>query len=167
MKKIFTLLLFMLCFTVFSQEMTNEKLGEIITKSADSVQGELGRWQFKIQSTIFIVITDVNNNRMRIISPIADTVSLEKEMLENALIANFHSALDVKYAISDGVLWSAYIHPLKELTEQQAKDAISQVYYANVNFGTTYASTSLIFPGRTQEESEEKPEKKKIKTRKT
>ena len=146
--------------------MSNEKLAEVITQSADSVQGDLGRWQFKIQETIFIVITDVNNNRMRIISPIADTVSLEKGMIENALIANFHSALDVKYAISEGILWSVFIHPLKELSDDQVKSAISQVYYANVNFGTTYASTSLIFPGRTQEENQ-KPEKKKLNTRKT
>jgi len=54
---------------------------------------------------------------MRIISPITDTISLEKNMLENALISNFHSALDVKYTISDGIIWSTFIHPLKELSE--------------------------------------------------
>lgn len=164
MKKQLTLLISLTVFTAISQNMTNEKLVEIINEITEKIEGENGRWQFNIQEKVFLVLTDSTNNRMRIISPIADTISLEKEMLENALIANFHSALDVKYAISEGVLWSAFIHPLKELTEDQIKDAISQVYYANVNFGTTYASTSLVFPGK---QKDEKPKEKKLKTRKT
>ncbi|WP_232459768.1 MULTISPECIES: hypothetical protein [unclassified Winogradskyella] len=165
MKKIFTLLLSITVLSSIAQNMTNKKLSELIYEITENVKGESGRWQFKIQEKVFIVLTDSTNNRMRIISPIADTISLEKNMLENALIANFHSALDVKYAISDGIIWSTFIHPLKELSEDQVKDAISQVYYANQNFGTTYASTSLIFPGRKQ--VEEKPKENKLKTRKT
>ena len=161
------LLLYILAITFVTytsgQQMNNEKLGEIINEVADNVEGELGRWQFQINETVFIVLTDENNNRMRIISPITNAVSLEKDMLHNALVANFHSALDVKYAISEDVLWSAFIHPFKELTEVQIKDAISQVYYANINFGTTYASTSLIFPGS---QKEKKPKEKTLKTRK-
>ncbi|RNC87343.1 MAG: hypothetical protein ED556_07090 [Winogradskyella sp.] len=148
--------------------MTVDKLGSILKESADKIEGENGRWQFQINETVFVVLTDANNNRMRIISPIAETISLEKHMLEKALIANFHSALDVKYAISEGVIWSAFVHPLKELSEEQVKDAISQVYYANVNFGTTYASTSLIFPGKSaNDEIKEKEKKVKAKLRKT
>ena len=43
-------------------------------------------------------------------------------------------------------------------------DALSQVYYGNVNFGTTFSSTSLVFPGRKPESSNEhkKEEKTKI-----
>ena len=143
--------------------MNTKHLGDIITEVADKVEGESGRWQFQINETIFIALTDENNNRIRIISPITDVISLDKEMLQNALVANYHSALDVKYAISEDVLWSTFIHPLKELSEAQLKDAISQVYYANVNFGTTYASTSLIFPGS---KKSEEPKEKKLQTKK-
>lgn len=143
--------------------MTIEKMGTLINSTAENVESENGRWRFQINQTLFIVVTDSTHNRMRIISPIADIISIDDTMLKNALIANFHSALDVKYAISEGVLWSAYIHPLRELTEEQVTDAISQVYYANVNFGTTYASTSLVFPGSKPKEEEKK---EVLKTRK-
>lgn len=159
MKALFSTLLLLLSLNVFSQNMTNEKLGAIINESSEQVEGTSGRWQFSINQTVFIVLTDSTNNRMRIISPIAQMASVEDKFIKAALIANFHSALDVKYAISDDVLWSAFIHPLRELTDDQVKDAISQVYFANINFGTTYASTSLIFPGK-EKEGEENPKEK-------
>ncbi len=73
-----------------------------------------------------------------------------EELLLNSLVANFHTALDVKYAISDEILWSVFTHPLKELTQHQIEDAISQVYSANVTFGNTFTSTNLTFPGNTK-----------------
>jgi len=102
---------------------------------------------------------------MRIISPIADANALNDELIKAALVANFHTALDVKYAVSEGVLFSVFIHPLKELSENQVRDALSQVYHANINFGTTFASTSLSFPwlGNENEEPKEKPKPKKNK----
>lgn len=66
--------------------------------------------------------------------------------------ANFHTALDVKYAISDDILWSVFIHPLKELNKDEVLSAINQVYEASVTYGTTYSSTGLTFPDRRVEE---------------
>ncbi len=166
--KTFIALLFAICFSSIlpSQNMTNEKLEAIITSVSDSIEGTAGRWQFNIKETLFVCITDTKNNRMRIISPIAEASAIDDDMIRASMIANFHTALDVKYAIAENILWSVFIHPLKELTEAQLKSAISQVYYANVNFGTTYASTSLIFPGKeskTQQPEEETPfEKRKF-----
>ncbi|WP_298237230.1 hypothetical protein [uncultured Algibacter sp.] len=144
----------------FSQEMDNEKLETIYTTVSDSIHGNLGAWQFYIQDIPMMSITDANHNRMRIISPIADSNGVSDKLLKAALVANFHTALDVKYAVSDGVLWVVFIHPLKELSEDQVKDAVSQVYYANINFGSTFASTSLSFPGSINSEVEEEPKKK-------
>ncbi len=162
MKKAFLLLAitFGLC-TGYSQNMNAEKMGTIIESVADSIQGNNGRWQFKIKDVIFICITDTNHNRMRIISPITEAKRLDEKLKSAALVANFHSVLDAKYAIADDVLWSVFIHPLKELTEAQVKDAISQVYSANVTFGTTFSSTPLVFPG--SQKKEEKKEKKLLK----
>jgi hypothetical protein len=160
MKKLLFLLL-ILPQAFFSQEMTNEKLETIYTTVSDSIQGNLGAWQFYIQEIPMMSITDANHNRMRIISPITDSNSVNDELLKAALVANFHTALDVKYAVSDGVLWSVFIHPLKELSEDQVKEAVSQVYYANINFGSTFASTSISFPGSINSEVEEEPKKKK------
>lgn len=147
MKKLAAILL-VLPFWGFSQDMNNEKLNTIYTTISDSIQGSSGAWQFFIKEIPLMSITDTNHNRMRIMSPIADSNSLTDDLIKAALVANFHTALDVKYAVSDGVLWSVFIHPLKELSENQIKDAVSQVYYAHINFGTTFASTALTFPGR-------------------
>lgn len=109
-------------------------------------------------------MTDENANRMRIISPIVEVFKLDEKELNNALTANFHTALDVKYAISDEILWSVFIHPLKELSEQQVINAISQVFQANATFGSTYSSTNLVFPGNLPKEEKEVKEKPLKKT---
>jgi hypothetical protein len=138
--------------------MNNDTLETIYTTVSDSINGQLGMWQFHIKSVPLISITDTKHNRMRIMSPIADSNTLNEGLLKASLVANFHTALDVKYAVSDGVLWSVFIHPLKELSEEQVKDAVSQVYYANINFGTTFTSTSLTFPGKISDKGETKIE---------
>ena len=160
MKKALILLVILFCFqTGFSQNMSTDQLGSILKVSADSIQGNNGRWQFKIKEVIFLCIADAKNNRMRIISPITEAARLDDQLKSAALVANFHSALDVKYAIADDLLWSVFIHPLKELSEKQVKDAVNQVYSANVNFGTTFSSTDLIFPGSEKKEEEQSPKK--------
>ncbi|WP_298550488.1 hypothetical protein [uncultured Algibacter sp.] len=165
MKKLLFLFLIIPLFS-FSQGMNNEKLESIYATVSDSIQGSLGGWQFYIKNIPIMSITDENHNRMRIISPIANSNTIGEDLLKAALVANFHTALDVKYAVSDGVLWSVFIHPLKELSDDQVKDAVSQVYYANVNFGTTFASTSLTFPGnisdKKEKEIDETPKFKKL-----
>ncbi|MBC2843890.1 hypothetical protein H7F21_02205 [Winogradskyella flava] len=146
--------------------MTNEKLQEIYTSVSDSIQGETGTWQFHVKDVTMVSITDISHNRMRIISPIVEVTSLKEGLLKAVLMANFHTALDVKYAIADGILWSIFVHPLKELSEDQVRDALSQVYYANVNFGSTYASTSLVFPGSENKGGEKKKDEPVFKKRK-
>jgi len=168
MKRLFLLVL-LVPFLSFSQDMSNDKLEEIYTSVSDSINGRSGGWQFFIKEVPMMCITDTNHNRMRIISPIADSNSLNEDLIRAALVANFHTALDVKYAVSDGVLWSVFIHPLKELTEHQVKDAVSQVYYANVNFGSTFTSTSLSFPGNVNAapKGEKEEQEKKIQFKKS
>ncbi len=137
-----------------AQDMNNQKLGAIIYTLSDDIEGGEGHWQFKIDSLVFICITDELHNRMRIIAPIAEEASITQEQMKRCMQANFHSALDVKYCISDGILWSAFIHPLQELTKDQVLSAISQVYSAALTYGTVYSSGSLSFP--TQEERDAK-----------
>ncbi|MEK6155254.1 hypothetical protein WIW50_18430 [Flavobacteriaceae bacterium 3-367] len=142
-----------------SQEMHPEKLKEIITEVSDTLQTNGNAIQFMYQERILICIYDENANRMRIISPIVEREQVEEEQLLNALVANFHSALDVKYALSDEVIWSVFTHPLRELSEHQLRDAIQQVFAAAATFGTTYSSTNLVFPGNSKKKEPEEPEK--------
>jgi len=140
--------------------MNPDKLEELIRKQADTVVTNGNSIQFLYQETPLFCIYDVNANRMRIISPIVETTEIKEEQLLNMLVANFHSALDVKYALSDEIIWSVFIHPLKELSDRQVEDAISQVYTASLTFGSTYSSTDLIFPGNTKKKDSKDDEKR-------
>ena len=144
---------------VEAQDMNNETLGEIIYIVADSIKGSDGNWQFMIKDRILICITDQGNNRMRIMSPIIEQKKLDYADMLKLMEANFHTALDVKYAIADDILWSVFVHPLKQLEKSQVLNAIDQVYTAAYTFGTTYNSTGLVFPNKREEE---RIKKKKI-----
>ena len=128
----------------------------------DTINGETGAWQFKYNARPMLVLTDETHNRMRVIAPIQMADSMSDDEIHKALKANFHSALDVRYAVGDDILWSAYIHPLKELTEDQFRDAMLQVYRAAETFGTSYSSTELVFPGGEVPSRRDKPVKKKM-----
>lgn len=144
----------------FSQNMNPKRLLDIIEQEADTLRVEGNTARFLFNEAMLICIYDENANRMRIISPIVEREKLGEEELLNALVANFHSALDVKYALSDEIIWSVYTHPLKELSQAQVIDAIQQVYAAALTFGGSYSSTNLVFPGNTNKK--EKPEVPKV-----
>ena len=148
---------------IFAQsEMNNVKMEKILEKIGDKIEGTSGNWQVVYGDQILFIITDETNNRMRIFTPIADQKDIEKEELVTMLEANFHAALDAKYALYGGFVVSLFTHPLKELTNHQLKDAVKQVAVAGQNFGTTYSSTDLIFGGGTTEADEDKPSDKKV-----
>ena len=91
---------------------------------------------------------------MRIIAPIVEINEVTDEQLRRCMQANFHSALDIRYAISDDLLWSAFIHPLKELTKEQVFSALSQVYSGVKTFGTYYSSGELNFPTKEERDAQ-------------
>ena len=138
----------------YAQHMDGAKLKGIIQEATETLVVNGNSIQFILKERPLICIYDENANRMRIISPIVQHSDISEKQLLNALVANFHSALDVKYALSDEIIWSVFTHPLKELTEHQLTDAIDQVYAASVTFGSTYTSTNLVFPGNTKKVDE-------------
>lgn len=133
-----------------AQEMTAEKLHKIIEQEADTLSARGNQIRFSLNGNMLICIYDESANRMRIVSPIVEREKIGETELLNALVANFHSVLDVKYALSDEIIWSVYAHPLKELTNEQVVDAIRQVRAAALTFGNSYSSTGLVFPGNTK-----------------
>ena len=148
MRRVFLFLtLLQITFWSQAQEMTGERLVMLLAQESDTidVQGNTARMLFN--ERLLICIYDEGANRMRIISPIVERKELDEEQLLNALVANFHSVLDVKYALSDELIWSVYAHPLKELYKDQMVDAFNQVRNLVYNFGTSYSSTTVIFGG--------------------
>lgn len=129
------------------EPMNNHKLGELVRQISQDVQGEAGYWQLKIEGRDLLVITDTAHNRMRIMSPVADQKDLNEAEYIRLLEANFGSALDAKYALRDGTLWSVFTHPLAQLTDEQFMDCAAQVVNLANNFGGSYSSSNLIFGG--------------------
>ena len=160
MKLFFSLFTFLFLMTVYAQEMTPDILHSVIQKNADEVKRNGDQWQFTIDDQVLICIADENADRMRIIAPVAKVDQISETQMKNALVANFHTALDVKYAISDNLIWSVYLHPLQALSEDQLDSAISQTYRAAITFGDTYQSTDMVFPAAQRENKVEKKEKK-------
>lgn len=151
--KIILLLNICLLTTQFAvaQKMNNKAMGKIFKKVATNLDGELGAWEVTYKERIMLVLTDETNNRMRIFTPIAAEEEIGAREFKIMLEANFHSALDAKYSLYNGYVISVFTHPLKELSETQLVDALSQVAVLANNFGTTYSSTDLLFGVETEE----------------
>ncbi len=127
--------------------MNNERLEAIIRRIDANVEGASGFWRFTVAERQLLVITDERANRMRIISGIAEVNDIDPERMIRMMQANFDSALDARYAIAKGVLWSAFLHPLSTLNERDFVSGIGQVVNLSATFGSTYSSGALTFGG--------------------
>ena len=135
--------------------MNNEQLDVLVKEHADHVhQATPGHWQFDYFGRVLIVLSDEAMNRMRIITPVIEVSELDADAVVTCLSANFDRALDARYAINGEYLWSAFIHPLKELQDSQVVDALMQVATLAVTYGTNFSSSGLTFGTTTEEDSE-------------
>jgi hypothetical protein len=132
-------------------KMSNSKLEKIlyrVSEQVDRIPGSEdtpGRWKMVYMQRELFVITDEIANRMRVMTPIIEEENLDMEDMKVLLEANFDRALDAKYSLYQGFLWSSFTHPLEELTVEQFKDAIKQVATLADRYGDTYSSTDLVF----------------------
>jgi hypothetical protein len=123
-------------------------LNRFIREYTDEVEGGGGRWSFTIEEAAVMVLADRAADRMRIMTPVARVADFKDGEYQRLMEANYDRALDARYAIHGGVLWSAFIHPMSSVSHQQFDDGLEQVIRLSANFGTTYASSDMVFaPG--------------------
>lgn len=127
--------------------MNQVSMENIVKGMAQSAKGENGFVEFSYSNITLYLISDVEHDRMRIITPVADYNQLTRRHLDAALESNFHKSLDARYAASEGVLYSAYMHRLSELSESQLISAVAQVANLARTFGDEYSSGSLVYGG--------------------
>lgn len=125
--------------------MDNERLDELLREMTEIVEGEQGFWQVCYHNRTVMVITDETHDRMRIITPVAEASEVDESVAQLLLAANFDRALDARYALTDDVLWAAFIHPLSLLTDDFFRSAMRQVVTLAENYGTSYSSGELKF----------------------
>jgi len=128
--------------------MTIERMDGIIKLlDKDAKSPRTGAWQFKIEKSWVIIVTDVRANRMRIMVPVRPAEGLTTEEFIRITQANFDTALDSRYAIAQKLLWSVFIHPLRELYQGQFIKGIGQTVNLAVTYGETFNSGLQSYGG--------------------
>ncbi len=127
------------------QMMTRERLESFVTEVSILTDGGDGVLAAVFNAVPMLVISDPSADRMRIVSPIIETSELLGRETEIMLEANYHLALDARYATSDGVVYAAFVHPLSSLTESEVLSGMRQVAALVQNFGSTWSSDEMVF----------------------
>lgn len=131
--------------------MTPERMVELLGTLGGEVEEDGNVVEFAYESVPMALIYDTIADRMRIVSPIVEVDMMEEGQLEAAMEANYHSALDARYATANDIVWAAFIHPLSDLSDELFLSAVRQVAVARVTFGQEYTSGELIFGGGDEE----------------
>jgi len=138
-----------------AETMTQDAMEKTIISHVEVITQKKGYVVFMFKKVKMALVSDVKHDRMRIIAPITEYSVLTSEIKDVVMESNFHSALDARYAVSKGVLYSAYIHPMSPLTKQELESALNQVSTLALTFGSTYSSGVLIFNGKAQKPKSE------------
>ena len=133
------------CNALWGQEMDFKSLKLTLAQRAIVVEEQNNMVEYELDGVHIYLITDESSNRMRLMAGIVEQSKIEADEMILLMQANFDKALDAKYALSRGVLWSVFAHPLKELEKEQVIDALYQVKNLVNNYGSTYTSTDFVF----------------------
>lgn len=127
--------------------MTQEELEQLVSKDINVtvLEEEKGYVLFKYLGVKMALLSDEAHDRMRIISPITKYSNLAPNIKDALMNANFHSALDARYAVTEDTLYSCFIHPLSTLDKEDLNSALKQVCNLASSFGKTYSSGQLEF----------------------
>ncbi len=137
-----------------SKPMNVDRIRELIVDLDSDAKVDGNVIEFSFANRTLIMVAAPQANRMRIVSGVIEAQELSDDQLLSVLVSNYHLALDARYAVGNGVLFSTYVHPLAELNEELLLSAIRQVANLAATFGSTYTSGELSF-GLTGPEGEE------------
>ena len=127
--------------------MTPERLTDILMLVDPETNLSGNQAQLTLQDVPVVVIMDPLADRMRVVVPIRSTDGMTSEELLRVMQANFDTALDARYAVAQGRLWSTYIHPLSPLERDQFLSALGQTVNLALSYGTLYSGGLLNFGG--------------------
>ena len=127
--------------------MDYERLGKIIFALDPEAQPRGPGFQLTVSEVPVLVITDANADRMRAMVPIRRAEGLTPEDMRRMMQANFDTTLDARYAIANGTLWAAFIHPLSSLKKDQLISGLAQTVNIAATYGTLYTGGAAEFGG--------------------
>ncbi len=122
---------------IVSEPMNNTRMQDLLQRVDPELQGKLGSWVITHEAVKAQIITDEKADRMRVIVPIVKVEDIEEGELLRLMQANFDSTLDARYSVANGVVWSAFIHPLTALSDEEFISGLAQAMTAAATFGAT------------------------------
>ena len=122
------------------EPMDQTRMEMLFGDEVDAIVGPPGAIQTRLDNVPLYLISDAENDRMRLIAPIARLDRLDPRVVPVLLDANFDSTRDARYALSDGVIYSIYLHRISTLSPTDLKSAVGQVVSLVKTFGTTFSS---------------------------
>ena len=128
--------------------MTQDEMERLVINHVDVIEQIQGYVVFTYKQVKIALISDVKHDRMRMISPITEYAKVTTKQKDLIMEANFHSALDARYASSNDTLYSAFIHPMSSLNKADILSAIEQVATLALTFDSSYSSGTLSFGGQ-------------------
>lgn len=129
------------------ERMTLDRMNTIVEHNGEQVVRQGGIWELHYDGVPLTIVTDVRADRMRIVAAVEQLANLTPDQREAIMTANFHTALDARYAVSRGLVFSTFIHPLSTLHPDDLASGIRQTATLARTFGTTYNSGVLVFGG--------------------
>jgi len=127
--------------------MTLDRMGAILTALDPETAREGGLFRLTIDGFTLMVVTDVPSDRMRAMISVSAAETLDADEMRRLMQANFDSALDARYALANGRLWSVFIHPFAALEKDQLISGIAQTVNVAKTYGTLYSGGGLQFGG--------------------
>lgn len=103
--------------------------------------------EFEVAGVKLMLVYDINADRMRLVAPVAETAAITAEEMTRLMQANFDSALDARYAIAQGILWSTFIHPLSSLGGEEFGSGVGQTVNLVATYGSSYSSGLFVYGG--------------------
>ncbi|MEJ6393640.1 hypothetical protein V8J82_10260 [Gymnodinialimonas sp. 2305UL16-5] len=128
-------------------DMTVTRLASIVTALDPDATIEPRGMSFTVASVPVTIVMDPIADRMRILVPISSSEALGEAELLRLMQANFDTALDARYAVANGRLWSTYIHPLSPLQTEQVISGIAQTVTLAQTYGDSFTSGAIMFGG--------------------
>ena len=125
--------------------MTADRLTQVVMEIDANAQVIRNTIELTIDDIPLLIVLSESADRMRAMVPIRSADGLSTQELERVLQANFDSALDARYAIAQGKLWSVFIHPLSPLERNQFLSGLAQTITVARTYGQSYSGGATFF----------------------
>ncbi len=127
--------------------MTLPRMAQIILALDPEARSDQNRLFLTIEDVPLVLVADVGADRMRVMAPIRSSDGLSEADLRRMMQANFDTALDARYAVAQGRLWSVFIHPFAALEKDQLISGIGQTVNLALTYGNLYTGGAMAFQG--------------------